>query len=149
MEGDFQLVIAFVSGRSSVTLNDLLPTSTVLEVQKRVETEAGIPFNAQRLLFEGKLLGSDSTLNDYAIETKSTLYVNVRTHPPVDLDKAMQIFLRGCSPCMATLHDVFPTSTVGELAVLIEAKTSIPVDMQRLIFGGKQLEFGNTLQHSE
>ena len=41
---------------------------------------------------------------------------------------------------------VKPTETVDKLKTLIEVRQGIAPDMQRVLFGAKQLEYGKTLQ---
>ena len=58
---------------------------------------------------------------------------------------AMQIFVKTLTGKHITM-EVEPTDRVEHLKALIEERIGTPVDQQRLIFAGKQLEDGKTLQ---
>lgn len=56
-----------------------------------------------------------------------------------------EVFVKTPASAMCTIRAPLDTTTIGELKCLIEDKTAIPPDQQRLIYGGKQLGDSRTM----
>ena len=138
MVGGMQIFVKTLTGKT-ITL-EVDASDEIATVKIKIEMKEGIPPEQQRLIFSGTDISEKYglALCDYKIVKESTFHLVLR------LVGGKQIFIKTLSGRTIIL-EVAGDNTIEDIKNLIRNKEGIPPDQQRLIFDGKQLEDGRTL----
>jgi len=153
-ENQFKIYVRTLSGNT--TTLTVCSDSTIEEVKDMVQDYGGIPPMNQRLVFAGKLLNDNNrTLKDYCIQKECTVHLVIvrstnsitpatKRKAPSDDPLEMELYVVTLTGNCVIIFCRAET-TIDNFKQKIMDKSGIPVDQQRLIFAGKQLEDGCTI----
>ena len=117
---------------------DISSYETILNIKKIVESKDNIPIKNQKIKYNGIELDDNKIINDYKIETQSTLEVIFKN------DGGYQIFCKFLTGKTITI-EVEPYYTIENLKEIVYDKENIPLSGQRIVFNGKLLENHRTV----
>lgn len=71
-----QIFVKTLSGQT-LTL-DVSDEDKITDIKKKIQAKNQIPFDQQRLIFNGKELDNSKTIQDYEVDKASTLHLVIR-----------------------------------------------------------------------
>ncbi|XP_048101322.1 polyubiquitin-B-like [Alosa alosa] len=132
-----ELQIIFLNGATYPLV--VSPSNTVGELKRLIQLLSGDAPARLKLNANGTNFSNDSsTLGAIGLQSGSSIVALV--HDPVPI----QVFVR--NEGQSKTYDVTPGETVTDLKRKVYNKERVPVDQQRLIYNGKQLEDGQKLE---
>ena len=138
-----QIFIKSLTGKTFALEVDL--EDSIENIKCKIQENEGIEASKQRLTFGGKSLENDKTIQDYDIQSESTIYCDLSLlGGGIEGEGSKQIFIKTLQGKTITL-DVSDSDTISSIKEKLHEKEGIPVDQQRLVFNGKQLEDANTI----
>jgi len=132
----------------------VFPHIMVLSLKQKITDVLKVDAEHQRLLFSGKVLQDDATLEDYGLVNGNAVHLSIPPGIAIALpkvapgkrvdDSEVQIFVKHINGRTMALM-VSPMDTVEHLMSKVQERTEIPPEEQRILYGGKQLTPGRTL----
>jgi len=106
------------------------------EIKSAIQKSEGIPINNQRLVFDGEYLHDSRVLRECNVKNGSTLRL---------YQGNFEIFVKYQYGKTFRITAIDPSWTIDQIKYKVQDIDGIPPDQQRLIFRGKLLEDGRTL----
>jgi ubiquitin C len=144
-----QIFIKTLSNKTIII--DVEPCESVMSVKAKIQDKEGIPIEKQRLIAQGNAMEDDRLIGDYNVQMLTNLFLVIPQALRAGGNEGQgtggtkQIFIKTLQGKTMTL-DVADNETVQSVKQRISEKEGIPVDQQRLVFNGKQLEDDKRLE---
>lgn len=138
-----ELTIKILSGQTeTVQVN---PSATISELKQKIAQLFNARASRLRLsVTNGQIMQLDNdqkTVSDYGLSSGSTVMLLILMTPV-----PLQVFVKNERGQTKT-YDITDDETVDQLMAKIYQKERTPVDQQRLIYNGRQLDCGRKLEY--
>ena len=118
-------------------------SDTIENIKIEIQDKVNIPLRQQILTFAENQLKNNLRLCDYNIQNWSILYLYLETNS--DIIYVKKVIEKEVNPENIIILKVNLLHTIENLKTMIKDKEGIPLDQQRLMFDGEQLEDDHTL----
>ncbi|ELT97674.1 hypothetical protein CAPTEDRAFT_147724 [Capitella teleta] len=125
----FQVFVKTCTGKT-ITI-DVEGSETIESVKEKINAKDGTPVERQRVIYAGKLLRNDLTVDDFDIKRECNIQMLI-------FSQSFQVFVKTCTGKTITI-DVDRSETIESVKEKINAKDGTPVQRQKLRYAGKFL----------
>lgn len=139
-EGSFMQIFVKIPRRDFIVIEDVDPSDTIDHIKTKIKDKEGIPSCQQILIFSGIKLEDSMKLADCNIKNESIIDLAVK------MLGGLQIFIKLLNGKTITLN-IEATDTIGRIKEMIQSKEGIPIELQRIIFAGRDLQNERTLDY--
>ncbi len=133
----------FVNSCDKLISIEVQSSDTIENIKSVIADKSNMHVETFYLAHSGKLLANDKTMEDYGISSNNIIDLHMSIigggTETEGGNGSRQVFIKTLQGKTLTL-DVKPEDSIGEIKQRIFEKEGIPVDQQRLVFNGKQLE---------
>ncbi|KAK3514905.1 hypothetical protein QTP70_034961 [Hemibagrus guttatus] len=134
-----ELLIKGISGKKQHV--NVLPNITIGKLKQDIAPYFGARASRLKLSASGQILDSEQkTVSQYSLSSGSTVMLLISMNPV-----PFQVFMKNEKGQIKT-YDITEEETIDQLMTKIYQKERTPMDQQRLIYNGKELQCGRKLQ---